>query len=517
MQKDLYPIGEQSFESLRNAGSYYVDKTGFISRIVQSSSKYYFLARPRRFGKSLFLDTIKCFFEGKRLLFKGLAIDALEWDWNEYPVFRIDFNTQRYDSPDQLDIVLSELFKSWEGKYGVANDTDNLSARFKNIIEAAHRQTGRQVVILIDEYDKPLVGNINHNVSFDFFRTKLASLYSNFKSSAEHIRLVFLTGVSRFSRLNVFSDLNNINDISFDNGFADVCGITEAEMHQYFKVGIEKMAEFYNESYDRTSSRLKMNYDGYRFAENGNDIYNPWSLFNALSKSKIANYWNQTGLPTIIAESLKNVNADLRKIFNVTCRQDELEGLDLQSPRPLALLYQTGYLTIKNYDRQSDRFTLGIPNKEVTEGIFNVLLPYYFDTKSQSGYFTVDDFVRDVKSGHPEEFMKRLESFFSSMPFRLRIHSEHDLQNAIYIFISLVGLQVSAELMTSDGAIDIVISTPEYIYIIELKYNSSAQKAIGQINEKQYDKPFAMDKRQIYKIGANFNPRKRRLDEIIII
>lgn len=515
-ERDRYPIGQQSFETLRNDDAYYVDKTSFIWKIINSSSKYYFLARPRRFGKSLFLNTIKCFFEGKRDLFKGLFIDSINWDWAPYPVLHLDLNTKRFTGSDEIDSLLDNTFNGWEEKFGVRRNSEDFSDRFKNIIAAAHEKTGRQVVILVDEYDKPLVNNLNNDDSFDYFRTRLASIYSNFKSSADHIQLVFLTGVSRFSRLSVFSDLNNIRDITFDNLYADVCGISEKELHHYFKEGVESMARDYGESYEEVSFRLKRNYDGYKFTESGSDMYNPWSLLNALSKGRIANYWNHTGMPTIIAESLKRMDTDLRDTLNAKCGLDDLVGLDLRSPRPLALMYQTGYLTIKDFDRDSDTYQLGIPNNEVKDGLMDILLPYYVDTKKQTPSSMVREFVAEVNEGKPEAFMKRLESYFASMPFKLRLHSEHDLRNAIYIFISLVGIRVRAELNTSDGAIDITIETKDYIYIIELKYNKSAQAAIDQIIEKEYALPFASDSRRVFLIGANFNSRKRRFDEVIV-
>lgn len=514
--RDLYPIGQQSFETLRNRGLYYVDKTEYIWKIVNSGSQYCFLARPRRFGKSLFLNTLKCFFESKRELFNGLFVESVDWDWQQYPVLHLDFNTHRYTDAIELDSLLDTHLKEWEGSYGITDIEATHSDRFRKIIAEAHKKTGRQVVILVDEYDKPLVNNLNNDDSFDYYRARLASIYSNFKSSADHIRLVFLTGVSRFSRLSVFSDLNNLNDITFDTAYSDICGISEKELHHYFREGIEQLASAYGQTYEEASLKLKQNYDGYRFTKFGSDMYNPWSLLNALSKKDISNYWNQTGLPTIVAESLKRINADLTKVLNATCSQNELVGMDLRSPKPLALMYQTGYLTIKDYDQSLDSYTLGIPNNEVKQGLFDILLPYYVDSQTYTSGESVREFIMDVRRGLPEAFMKRLEAYFASMPFKLRIHSEHDLRNAIYIFMSLVGIKVKAELETSDGAIDITIKTPDYIYIIELKYNRSAKEAIDQIERKEYALPFAMDSRQVFIIGANFNPRKRRFDDIIV-
>lgn len=372
-----YPIGQQSFETLRRQGCVYVDKTPFIMKMVESGAQYYFLARPRRFGKSLFLSTLQCFFEGKRDLFKGLAIDNLDWEWEPYPVLRIDLNISRYENIGYLDDILDNQFKKWEEDFDVSDISVNLAQRFSRIIEAAHKQTGRQVVILVDEYDKPLVGNLNERDNFEHYRAKLASIYSNFKSSADHIRMVFLTGVSRFSKLSIFSDLNNPNDITFDNEFSDICGISETELRKFFKIGINSIAKEYGMAQEAMLALLKKNYDGYRFSEKGSDMYNPWSLLNALQKSKIANYWNNTGFPSLIVESLRNLDVDLEDYLNTVCTLDELNGLDLDNPNPLALLYQTGYLTIKGYDPLYDEYRVGLPNEEVKTGLFELLLPMY--------------------------------------------------------------------------------------------------------------------------------------------
>ncbi|MDE5998322.1 MAG: AAA family ATPase, partial [Muribaculaceae bacterium] len=334
-----YPIGQQDFKTLREGSALYIDKTAFVKKIVESQSKYYFLARPRRFGKSLFLSTLQYFFEGKRELFKGLYIDSTDWDWESYPVLRLDLNTDSYDKLGLLDGVLDNHFRDWEKRYCVDVKDENYSQRFKTIIKTAHEKTGKQVVILVDEYDKPLVANINKKEHIEHYRNKLSSIYSNFKSSAEHIRLVFLTGVSRFGKLSVFSDLNNLRDISFLDEFADICGITEKELLDNFKPGISKLADKESIDFEESLHQLKKNYDGYRFAKNGSDIYNPWSLLNAMANSEIGNYWNDTGMPKPVAETLKRVHANLEEIFDTYCTDDDLKGLDLLSPQPLALLY----------------------------------------------------------------------------------------------------------------------------------------------------------------------------------
>ena len=515
-KKVKYPIGEQDFKSLREGKFLYVDKTEYIEKLIEGN-KYFFLARPRRFGKSLFLSTLQYFFEGKRELFKDTYADTIDWDWEQYPVLRLDLNTDSYNEKGHLDSLLDNIFNKWEVKYDVKETAGSLAARFKNIIEAAHVKTGRQVVVLVDEYDKPLVVNINNRENIDHYQGKLSSVYSNFKSSAEHLRLVFLTGVSRFSKLSVFSDLNNIRDITFLNEYADICGITELEMLENLKPGIEKLAEKNGITYEEACQQLKINYDGYRFSEEGSDIYNPWSLLNALSNSKIANYWNDTGMPRLVAETLKRVHADLKIMFDSYCTDDDLKGLDLLTPQPLALLFQTGYLTIKSYQPKIKRYRLGIPNKEVKDGLFKVLLPYYVRCHSdEEAKKLVSDMVMYFILGEADNAMRCLQAYFAGIHFKLKMDNENNFHNAFFLLMDLIGLDTQAEAATSDGSIDITVKTEDYIYVIELKYDGSAEKALRQIEDKKYDRKFLMDGRQIIRIGVNFSSETRCIEDWII-
>ncbi len=512
-----YPIGQQDFKTLIEDDCLYVDKTQYIDRIVSSTSRYYFLARPRRFGKSLFLSSLQYFFEGKKELFKGLYIDSCDWDWEPYPVLRLDLNTEKYEVPGLLDSLLDNIFKKWEKEYGIKEIAETLSTRFQNIIAAAHEKTGRQVVILVDEYDKPLVGNLNEDDNFEHYRAKLASVYSNFKSSAEHIQLVFLTGVSRFSKLSVFSDLNNLNDITFDNDFADICGITEKELIDNFHVGIEKFAEENEISYQDACLELKRNYDGYRFAKKGSDIYNPWSVLNCLSKREISNYWGRTGKPTIIAEAMYRFDEDIESLLNTQCDETTLHGFDLKNASPLAMLFQTGYLTIKEYDRETQLFTLGVPNREVSESLFKELLPYYVKVRSGGDTETImRNIVNSILLGQPDKLVKNIDIFLASIPYDMKMDNENDLHNAIYILLTLIGIKTATEVHTSDGRIDLVVKTPKFIYIIELKFDHSAEQALTQIGEKQYTLAYANDPRRLFNIGLNFSSKTRHLDPPII-
>lgn len=513
--REIYPIGQQDFKTLRESGALYVDKTQFIDKILESGNQYFFLARPRRFGKSLFLSTLKYFFEGERSLFKGLYIDSTNWHWDKFPVLYLDLNSGEYSRPGSLDEVIEKKLGDWETKYDVEVKSTSHTIRFQSILETIHEKTGRQAVILVDEYDKPLVKNLN-NDDFELYRRKLAALYSNLKTGASHIRMVFLTGVSRFSKLSVFSDLNNLNDISFDNDYADICGVAEHELKACFKSGIQALADEYEISYDEACERLKMNYDGYRFARKGSDIYNPWSLFNCLQKREIANYWNSTGFPSIIAEMLQRIDADIEAALNVEYDLSKLMGLDLKSSDPVALLYQTGYITIKDYDPEFSTYKLGVPNREVREGLFDVLLPYYVKAKSGNIADVVFRLVKSVRTGDAEEFMKNLQAYFAGIPYNLQMDNENNFHNAFYILMTLLDLKVQAEAYTSDGRMDLLLKSKDYIYIIELKYDGSAQAALDQINEKRYDLKFYADSRKLIKIGVNFSSRKRRIDDWII-
>ncbi|MDE6443671.1 MAG: ATP-binding protein [Muribaculaceae bacterium] len=508
-----YAIGEQDFRNLRMDGAIYVDKTKYLEKIVKSKGKYYFLARPRRFGKSLFLSTIRYFFEGRKELFRGLAIDSADWHWQEYPVLLLDFNTGQYSEVDGLEPVLRNLLKNWEGKYDVKDIDDDYSQRLRNIIAAAHEKTGLPVVILVDEYDKPLVRNLNEQKKFEHYRSLLASLYSNFKSAGEHIKLVFLTGVSRFSKLSVFSDLNNIDDITFDNEYADICGITENELLKYFKDGIRALAEETGISYQKALKRLKFNYDGYRFAAKGSEIYNPWSVLNAMRKSAIKNYWNETGLPTIVAETLKKINVNLEATFNSKITEDDLKGLDLLNPNPTALLYQTGYLTIKRYYSGTDQYLLGIPNLEVRKGLFKVLLPYYVVGKEGTANQNLLEMVSDLMDGNPDHAMLRLQAFFAGIDYKLKMENENNFHNAFYLLTHIIGLNTKTEVHTSDGSIDLLIETEHFLYIIELKYDHTADEALRQIEEKKYGRVWQTDIREVFLIGVEFSSKTRCIED----
>lgn len=509
-KKVRYPIGDQSFENIRSNGFLYVDKTEFIEKIVEGS-QYYFLGRPRRFGKSLFLSTLKNFFEGKRELFKGLYADSMEWTWEPYPVLYLDLNNGDYRSAEGLRMKLDTQISEWEALYGKSTEGLNVTERFRLVIERASRQTGKPVVILVDEYDKPLVNSLHNPHLHEEFRSTLSNFYSNFKSSADFLRLVFMTGVSRFGKVSIFSGLNNIKDISFNDDFASICGITDEELRDNFSEGLNSFASKFNTDSEGVILRLKNHYDGYHFSRSLVDIFNPFSILNALDDKSFNNYWVQSGHPTLLANLLLRKDTDLSAVINSSCTLDELVAITSDAENIEALLYQTGYVTIKEYDPFLDLFTLGLPNREVCDGFFNFLMPWYVELGANKTAFVTGQFVMDAVNGLADSFMKRLQSLLASITYRLHVDYENNLQNVLYMLMTLVGLRVEAEYETSDGRIDLLITTDRFRYVIELKIDSSAEKALRQIDEKKYVLPFIMENRAVFKIGANFSTKTRTL------
>ena len=506
-----YPIGQQSFEIIRKNDYLYVDKTKYMETII-NGSRYYFLGRPRRFGKSLFLSTLKCFFEGKRELFKGLYADTMDWDWEEYPVLHLDLNTLKYKSIQDLDSLFDLQMRKWEEKYGIDTGQTIHSLRFGELLRLISEKTGKTVVILVDEYDKPLVNNIDNPELFNEFRNTLAALYSNFKSGADYIRLVFLTGVSRFGKLSVFSGLNNISNISFDYRYAGICGISEEELLENFQEGIKILGEINGQTEEESVAELKRRYDGYHFTEVSPDIYNPFSLLNVFDKSRYSNYWIESGTPELLVTQLKRADVDLAKLMSARSNEALLSGLDIDNMSAVALLFQTGYLTIKSYNARARLFQLGLPNDEVREGFLEYLLPAYSSVKKDDAPVFIYDFQTEIEEGRVDEFMRRLQSFFSGTSYEMKMEEERNVQNAMFILFRLLGLSVDVEYRTSDGRIDILVRTDRYVYIMELKYDRSAEEALAQIERKEYSLPWAVDSRETIAIGINFSTSRRTID-----
>ena len=509
----LYPVGIQNFEKLREGGYVYVDKTSLIHKLATSGT-YYFLSRPRRFGKSLLISTMEAYFKGKKELFRGLALEKLEKDWTEYPVLHLDLNGISYNSEDVLDQVLNEKLSAWETEFGICAKSTIPGLRFQNIIDAAYSYTGHQVVILIDEYDKPIVDNLGNTKLTDYYRKTLQGFYSVLKAKDGQIRFGFLTGVSKIGKLSVFSTLNNLRDISMDSGYSDICGISEEDLHKYFDESVASLAKAEELSVEACYEKLKETYDGYHFSEDSIGMYNPFSLLNTFSANKFRDYWFETGTPTLLVNVMKQTSFDVTTLSeNVVTTTDELNGMQDIVNRPVPLFYQTGYLTIKHYDKEFQEYTLGFPNKEVKNGFLKFIYSYYVPVNPAEGNTTTSKLARALRAGDPYTFMKILEALFANTTYQIQGDSEKNFQYAMYIIMELLGEYVQAERSTSNGRIDLLLQTKDYIYIIELKIDNTADAALQQIEDKGYAKPFADDSRKIFKIGASFSTANRRIEE----
>ena len=509
----LYPIGIQNFEKLREGGYTYIDKTAQIYKLATLGT-YYFLSRPRRFGKSLLISTMDAYFSGKKELFKGLAMEQLEKDWIEYPVLHLDLNTGRYIKPEDLDVVLDQHLNNWEAHYGVVRKYDDSSARMNDIIDAAFSKTGRKVVILIDEYDKPIVNNLDNESLADYYRKTLQGFYSVLKAKDGQIKFGFLTGVSKIGKLSVFSALNNLKDISMVKDYADICGLSEKELHDNFDESVSELGDSNDLSKDESYLKLKKMYDGYHFTHNSVGVYNPFSLLNAFSDREFKEYWFETGTPTLLVNVMKKTSFDVTTLSdNVVVSVEDLSGMQDIINRPIPLFFQTGYLTIKDYDKEFNIYTLGFPNDEVKNGFLKFIFSYYVPVNPAEGNTTTYRLATALRSGKPDNFMRTLEALFANTTYQIQGDSEKNFQYAMYIIMELLGEYVQAERSTSNGRIDLLLQTKDYIYIVELKIDNTTDAALQQIEEKGYAKPFVSDPRKIFKIGVSFSTANRRIEE----
>ena len=511
----LYPIGIQTFEVIRKEGYCYVDKTDLVYQLVQSG-KYYFLSRPRRFGKSLLISTLKAYFQGKKELFKGLAMEKLEHDWAEYPVLHLDLNARNYVDAASLFAILNQHLEKWEALYGDEKKCRAPEERFAYLIEKISQTTGREVVILVDEYDKPLLQALGNEPLQTAYRQMLKAFYGVLKSKDAYIRFALLTGVTKFSKVSVFSDLNNLQDISMSPRFATLCGITEEELHANFAPEIRALGAQKGQSIEDTKKILKEWYDGYHFTPDCPDIYNPFSLLNVFSNLRMGSYWFDTGTPTFLVELLKHNHYDLYRMAHEEVTEDMLGGIDGMEDNPIPVLYQSGYLTLKGYDEMFNTYTLGFPNREVEEGFTRFLLPRYATMRTGDTAFQINNFVREVRQGNTDAFLRRLQSFFADTPYELARDLELHYQNVLFIVFKLLGFYVQAEYHTSQGRIDLILKTQDYIYVMEFKLDGTAEEALQQIEDKQYALPFATDPRKVYKVGVNFNNEIRNIEKWLI-
>ena len=524
------PIGIQSFEDLRRKNFLYVDKTLYAFKLA-NLGKVYFLSRPRRFGKSLFLSTLKAYFLGQKELFKGLYIEKAEEKraeiekneaWGEYPVFYLDFNVGRYDLDGALAESLDYFLKKEEKIYRLKNEGDSFGKRFQSLIETAYNKTGKQAVILVDEYDKPLLQTMGVNEALnEEYRNTLKAFYSVIKTCDQYIRFAFLTGVTKFSKVSIFSDLNNLKDISMLNDYAEICGLTQAEIENTFKPEIERLAKNTKNSYDKMLEELKKRYDGYKFSVLGESVYNPFSILSTLDSGELKNYWFATGTPTFLVNYLKDAHYNIPDLDGkVELDESMLNEYRADTKDPIPILFQSGYLTIKEYIEDVNMYRLGFPNDEVRYGFLKNLFPSYSSLRPDETGVSIWKFVEDIRAGNVDEFMERMQAIIAGVPYdnlpkdKLKLR-EQNYQTAVYLIFKLMGQFVQTEIHCAKGRADCIVHTKDSIYIFEFKLMSAgtAEDAIVQIKENGYAAQFKTSSKKIILIGSSFNEEERTIGE----
>ncbi|MBC8600354.1 ATP-binding protein [Parabacteroides acidifaciens] len=511
-----YPIGIQSFEKLRRGQYIYVDKTNLVYQLATAGNPC-FLSRPRRFGKSLLLSTFEAYFLGKKELFTGLAVEQLETEWAVHPVFHLDLNAERYDSVEELDNMLESQLSRWEQTYGITQPNRSISIRFMDVIREASVQTGRGVVVLIDEYDKPLLRSFHNEELQQQFRNRLTAFYTVLKSADPWLRFVFITGVTKFAQMSVFSELNQLTDISQLPQYATLCGMTRSEIEDSFAPDIEELGRLNNLTTEEVMNKLTRLYDGYRFSEYATEgIYNPFSLLSVMSYKVFKDYWFVSGTPTFLVNMLKDTDYDLRELDGIEVPSAALINYRASSKEPVPMIYQSGYLTIKSYDERFKTYTLGFPNEEVRYGFLNFVLPFYTPIDSEEGNFYIGKFIQELEKGDPEAFLTRLRAFFADIPYELNNKTERHYQVVFYLVFKLLGQFAEAEVRSAKGRADAVVKTADYIYVFEFKLDGTVDEAIRQIDDKGYLIPYTADGRKLVKVGVSFSREERNLGEWVI-
>ncbi len=513
LPQQRYPIGLQTFSELINKGYLYVDKTDLIYQLAHSDSKYIFLSRPRRFGKSLLVSTLQAYFEGRKELFKGLAMERLETEWTEYPVLRFDMSTAKHADKEALELELNRKLSGYERIYGRKEEDVLPNHRLQGLVEHAYEQTGKQVVVLIDEYDAPLLDVVHEDENLPILRKVMRNFYSPLKFLDPYLRFVFLTGITKFSQLSIFSELNNIKNISMLKEYATICGITEEEMVTRMRSGIERLAVENGISYDEAVESLKSAYDGYHFTWPSPDIYNPFSLLNALSDRDIDNYWFGSGTPTYLIEMLRRFHVAPTEIGGSYVEKLSFDAPTETMTNVTPLLYQSGYITIKDYDKKRNRYLLDIPNKEVRVGLMRSLLPEYVTPRrSDESLNLISDLYWLIEDGKIEDSLELLQTFLSTVPYTENTNYEGHYQSLLYVIFSLIGqYSVDIEVRTATGRIDMVLQTGGVIYLFELKLKGSAAEALAQIDLKNYPERFALGGLPVVKVGVGFDMERHTL------
>ncbi len=525
-----YPIGVQDFEGLIKDGYVYVDKTDLIYRLV-NDGKIYFLSRPRRFGKSLLVSTLKHYFLGHRELFKGLAIDGLETEWNEYPVFHLSFGGVNFSNSSAIDESLSMFIENAEKEYGIEERFKDYGIRFAAVLKAAHEKTGRRCVVLIDEYDKPLLDVMDTELRVtdsdgnslrleEYNRNVLKGFYSVFKDADPDLKFVLLTGVTKFSQVSVFSGFNQPKDISMDSRYEALCGITLEEMLEVFHEPIQELAKKYKTDYDGMVEMLRKRYDGYHFSSEMTGVFNPFSLLNCFDKLEMRNYWFATGTPTYLMRLLSHSDKNINELVGRYYEESQFIDYKADVERPLPMIYQSGYLTVKGYNERRKKYILDFPNEEVRSGFVSLLASDYFNSdKTPSSW--IDDILDALEDGDVVLFLRKMTSLLSSVTYRFQrkqdaFECERYFQYTFYLIMQMIGhYNTMVEKETSEGRIDCVVECPDYVYVMEFKMDGSAQSALEQIRERGYTKPYLADKRKVFSIGVNFSSEKGTIEEYV--
>ena len=507
-----YPIGVQTFSKIREDGYLYIDKTALIYDLVQSGT-IYFLSRPRRFGKSLLVTTLESYFSGRKELFRGLAMEGLEKDWTEYPVLHFDFSGTKYFSESALEEQLDLQLSGFESIYGKGEGEISPAGRFGGIIRRAYRQTGRQVVFLVDEYDAPLLDSNSDPELQERLRNMLRSFYSVVKMSDAMLRFVFITGISKFSQMSIFSELNSLQNISMKDRFSAICGITQREVEEQLRPDVEALAQKNGETYEEALEHLKKMYDGYHFSPECEDIYNPFSLLSAFSNLDYDSYWFSSGTPTFLINLLRRSEFDIESLDNTEASAEQFDAPTEQVHTPLPVLYQSGYLTIKAYDPVFRIYTLAYPNEEVRQGFISSLIPYYVNDPNHARNSLITGVVRALWQNDIGKCMELITAFFASIPYDLDNKTEKHYHTIFYLLFSAMGAYVESEVRSAVGRADIVLKTGTHIYVFELKVDGSAEDALKQIDSKGYLVPYTADGRKLVKVGVNFDSATRTVSD----
>ena len=515
MALKLYPVGIQTFERIRKENKLYIDKTEYIYRMTHSGGCYFFLSRPRRFGKSLLVSTFESYFSGKKELFEGLAIEKLEQEWMEYPVLHFDMSGGKHMEKEQLEDYLSNRLEAEERKWGITHTKRGANDRLTELITTAYEISGKQVVVLIDEYDAPMLDVAHDKETLDVLRNVMRNFFSPLKMCEPMLRFVFLTGITKFSQVSIFSELNNIKNISLDDEYAGVCGITKEELLTQMSEDIDVLAEAQGMTREETIAKLKENYDGYHFSPASPDVFNPYSLLNCFDDKNFGAYWFSSGTPTYLINMLRKFKVLPAKIGRSLARSSAFDAPTENLKTITPLLYQSGYITIKGYDKMSQLFTLDLPNKEIKVGLFESLLPYYLEGMyAEEGDVAIAQMSVLIRQGDMDGALRLFQEFLGTVPYCNNTNYEGHYQQVLFIiFTLLTHFVVDVEVHTPNGRVDVVMETEDTLYLIELKLNKSAQAAMQQINLKQYDQRFARCGKPIVKVGVNFDAKKGNIED----